>query len=210
MTATIDHLVYACTDLGPAVQRIAALTGVQPAYGGQHPGLGTHNALLSLGPRTYLEIIAPDPSQPRSASPPPFGLSGLTEPALVAWAAAPDDLEGVVQRSRSAGFDYGQVVERRRRTAEGSDLAWRMTEAPDAADDGVVPFLIHWGDSPHPAAGAPAGLTLAEFRLSSPEPERLTARLRLLGLDLAVERADRSALHAVLVSPGGEVVTLGG
>jgi len=210
MTATVDHLVYACPELGPEVERIAALTGVRPAYGGQHPGLGTHNALLSLGPRTYLEIIAPDPSQPHPAEPHPFGLAGLSGPALRAWAAAPGDLDGVVARSRAAGFDYGEVIAGQRRTAEGHDLAWRMTETSDPAQDTVAPFLIDWADSPHPAATSPAGVTLTEFAISSPDPERLAARLRLLGLIVPVERADQPALRAVLTGPDGAAVTLGG
>jgi hypothetical protein len=210
MTATVDHLVYACPELGPAVERVAALTGVRPAYGGQHPGLGTHNALLSLGPRTYLEIIAPDPAQPRPAEPLPFGLARLSEPALLSWAAAPGDLDAAVQRSAAAGFGYGPVIAGQRRTAEGHDLAWRMTESSSPGEDGVVPFLIDWGASPHPAAGAPAGVRLTEFRISSPDPGRLTARLQLLGLDLPVDAADRPALRAVLTGPGGEAVTLAG
>jgi len=210
MTAAVDHLVYACPELGSAVERIAALTGVRAAYGGRHPGLGTHNALLSLGPRTYLEIIAPDPYQPRPAGPRPFGLDDLSAGALRAWAAAPDDLDVTLQRCRAAGFGYGPVVARRRRTAEGHDLVWRMTESSSLAGDGVVPFLIDWAGSPHPAESAPGGVTLAEFRLSSSDPGRLSARLRILGLDLPVEAADRPALRAILTGPGGERLALDG
>lgn len=210
MTAAVDHLVYACPELGPAVERIAALTGVRAAHGGQHPGLGTHNALLSLGPRTYLEIIAPDPSQPRPAEPRPFGLDDLSAGALRAWAAAPDDLDVTIQRSRAAGFGYGPVVAGQRRTAEGHDLAWRMTAPSGLADDSVVPFLIDWVGSPHPAETAPAGVTLTEFRLSSSDPERLSARLHILGLGPHIEAADRPALRAILTGPGGERVMLDG
>jgi hypothetical protein len=209
MTATVDHLVYLCPELDPAVDRMTELTGVRPAYGGQHPGLGTHNALLALGPRTYLEIIAPDPSQSAPAGPLPFGLGRVSGPELRAWAAAPDDLDGVVERSRAAGFGYGPVTTGQRRTAAGNDLAWRMADRPDTADNGVAPFLIDWADTPHPATTAPAGVTLTELRLSSPGPERLTLLLQLVGLDIPVERAERSSFRAVLTRPDGNAVTLG-
>lgn len=208
MSAAVDHLVYACPELGPAIEHLAVLTGVRAAYGGQHPGLGTHNALLSLGPRTYLEIIAPDPAQPHRDEPLPFGLGDRPEAGLRAWAAAPGDLDAALERSRAAGFEYGQVIGGQRRTAEGHDLAWRMTRAPGVASDVVVPFLIDWGGSPHPAASSPAGVTLAELQLSAPDPRELSERLRLLGLDLPVEAAQRSALRATLTRADGQDVIL--
>jgi hypothetical protein len=209
VTATIDHLVYACPDLGPAVERIAEQAGVRPAFGGQHPGAGTHNALLSLGNRTYLEIIAPDPAQPRPAGPLPFGLDAVTEPGLRAWAAAPGDLDAAVREAASAGFGYGAIEDRSRRTADGHELTWRMTTYPHSAEVAVVPFLIDWNGSQHPAGTAPAGLSLHEFRLGSPEPGRLAARLRALGLDLDVEGAGRPSLTAVLRGPRGQRLVLG-
>lgn len=208
MSVTIDHLVYACPELGPAVARITALAGVQAASGGQHPGLGTHNALLSLGERTYLEIIAPDPSQPTPAEQLPFGLAELSAPAVRGWAVAPADLDAAVQASRAAGFDYGPIVTGWRRTTDGHELTWRMTTYPHSPGVAVRPFLIDWADNPHPASAAPGGLTLEEFRLSSPDPERLHEQLRALGLHLRVEGADRPGLCAVLSGPQGERITL--
>jgi hypothetical protein len=209
MTATIDHLVYVCPDLEPAVAGIAAQTGVRPAFGGQHPGLGTHNALLSLASRTYLEIIAPDPAQPRPAEPLPFGLDTVTRPGLRAWAVAPDDLDAAVRRAASAGFGYAAIVNRRRRTADGRELTWRMTICPQPPGVAVTPFLIDWGGGEHPAGAAPAGLGLHQFLVRSREPDRLSALLSVLGLDLDVESASRPALSAALRGPQGQRLVLG-
>ena len=208
MSATIDHLVYACPQLGPAVEQIGALIGVRPAYGGQHPGLGTHNALLALGPRTYLEIIAPDPEQRHPAESLPFGLGQLTAPALRAWAAAPGDFDTAVRRSLTAGFDYGPVVVGRRRTADGLDLAWRMTSSSLRQGVAIAPFLIDWGSGPHPADSAPAGAVLAEFRGLTREPQRLAVQLEVLGLDMDIELSDRNELQATLIGPGGAELVL--
>jgi hypothetical protein len=208
MSATIDHLVYACPDLNAAVDEIARLTGVRPEFGGQHPGLGTHNALLSLGDRTYLEIIAPDPAQPGTGGPLPFGLDEPSAPALRSWAAAPEDIDNAVREARAEGFDYGDVVTRNRRTLGNGELSWRMTNYPHNDALAVIPFLIDWGRSRHPAQTAPSGLRLAEFRILAPNPDDVVRQLHAASIDLPVDQADAPALRAVLTGPGGVRVVL--
>src|SRR5712675_1338552 len=104
--ALLDHILLGCNDLDRGIDFVEESTGVRPAIGGVHPGRGTRNALLSLGERRYLEIIAPDPKQDRIE---PFAqkqiahLKQLTSPHLIGWAAHPGDLEKFSMRLGEAG-----------------------------------------------------------------------------------------------------------
>jgi hypothetical protein len=89
----------------------------------------------------------------------------------------------------------------------GGRLAWRLTRGASPGD-GLIPFLIDWGESPHPAPGAPSGCTLRFFRAEHPEPARIRDYLALLGLQdvLEVSPGPSPRLLAILSTPNGEVV----
>jgi hypothetical protein len=70
---------------------------------------------------------------------------------------------------------------------------------------GVVPFLIDWGTSPHPAASAAPGLSLASLRGEHPDAARVAALLARLGLPLPVDPGPAPALVATLDTPRGPV-----
>ena len=170
----IDHLVYAAPDLQAAVADIEERFGVRARMGGRHVGRGTRNALLALGPQTYLEIIAPDPEQPESAVPHPFRLDGASRGRLVRWALACEDIDAAVAGARGHGYDPGDVVDGQRAEPAGTMLRWRMTSGEPAG--GLAPFLISWGGTEHPARSAPRGLTLEAFISSTPIPRRCCPR----------------------------------
>lgn len=200
----LDHLVYAVPDLAAAVADLEDRLGVRAAPGGKHEGLGTHNALLGLGPTSYLELIAPDPDQPAPAGPRPFGVDGATaSPRLVAWALTCTDIDAAIGRSRAHGYDPGDAVPLQRRTTGGQTLHWRLTV--NALNGGPVPFLIDWGDTEHPARSAPQGLTLESFHLTHPAPETLTPLLEALGADVPVKQAAEPGLVARVAGPRGTV-----
>ena len=166
----IDHLVYAVPRLPAAVADVAERFGVRAQAGGNHLGLGTHNALLALGPRTYLEIIAPDPEQPEPAMPRPFGLDGVSHGRLAGWALACDDIDAAVARARSRGYDPGDVTDGRRVGPTGTALRWRMTISRTAG--GLVPFLINWGDTDIPPLQRHAAFPSRPATSSTPIPVR--------------------------------------
>lgn len=200
----IDHLVYAAPELDAAVDAVEERFGVRAAGGGQHTGLGTHNTLLALGPRTYLEIIAPDPRQPEPDLPRPFGVDGVTRPGLVGWAVSCDDIDQARADAAAGGFDPGAVIDGQRRTASGEMIRWRLTS--NALSGGVVPFLISWGNTPSPAVSAPSGLLLESLHVEHPDPALITAHLRALKADVEVRRAPKPALVAHIAGPTGHHV----
>jgi hypothetical protein len=205
MTSWIDHLVYGAPTLDGAVNDLAARLGVRAEPGGQHLGLGTHNALLALGPRTYLELIAPDPEQPPPPNPRPFGLDTLTGPRLVGWAVGCDDLDQAIARSRATGYDPGDAIELTRAAPNGTTVRWRLTL--NAIGGGPVPFLISWGDNRHPATSAPGGLTLEALEIGHPDPPSLVETLHALGApDAVVSPADGVALAARIQARRGTEV----
>jgi hypothetical protein len=50
----------------------------------------------------------------------------------------------------------------------GTVLRWRLSL--NAMADGLIPFLISWGDTEHPARSAPQGLILEAFHVEHPDP----------------------------------------
>jgi hypothetical protein len=201
----VDHLVWGGWRLEEEVDRLEAWTGVRARAGGRHPGEGTHNALIGLGQGMYLELIAPDPGAPVPARPRWFGLDRLAVPRLLGWAAKSTGLEQRAEAARARGLELGDVRDGRRERADGSILAWRLTGPASGPDGVLVPFLIDWGNGPHPADTAPAGARLVEIHGEHPQPAATAARLRFLEIDLEVTSAAFPALVATLETPRGRV-----
>jgi hypothetical protein len=201
----VDHLVYAAPDLNLGIERIEKLLGARAAPGGQHPGRGTRNALMALGPTMYLEIIGPDPEQPRPAKPRWLGIDDLEAPRLVAWAANGDELEQLASNAGLHGLKLGEVISGSRQCPDGVVLSWRYTNPTTVLADAIIPFYIDWGSTPHPARTAAQGVSLIDLRAEHPDAEGVRRILGLLGLDLPVQPGPKPALIATIISPRGRV-----
>ncbi len=194
MKALLDHLVYATPDLEATCRDLEIRLGVRASAGGQHPGRGTHNALISIGPKAYLEIIGPDPLQPETR-PVWFGIDQLTAPKLITWAVRVDKLE-TLAREISPTVQVGVVRSGSRKTPAGTTLSWQLTEPQLAEGVGLVPFLIEWNSRLHPGDSAIAGPPLVQLRIEHPEPESIKEQLSLLQLEVAIEQRSSPALVA--------------
>jgi hypothetical protein len=205
---TVDHLVFACPDLASGIEYIEDLFGVMPQQGGRHPSWGTHNAVLSLGHSTYFEIIAPDPDALDGFHRPEV-FTGDGAGSLTTWAAALDDLPLRHARAEKAGHLFGEVLEGSRVTEFGARLKWSLTDPLTRLKDGVVPFMIDWGSSPHPSGSSPQGCFLRELRLSHPESDSVSAIFSDTGIIMRdivkLEYAEQFKLVALIDTPRGEV-----
>ncbi|UJW31432.1 VOC family protein [Saccharothrix sp. AJ9571] len=200
----LDHLVYATPDLARTVDDLAE-RGITLSPGGPHPGLGTRNHLAALGENAFLEVIGPDPEQPEPATPRPFGIDELTAPRLVTWAIQVPDLDAALDRARVAGHEPGDAVPMSRRRPDGVLLSWRLAFPPDDRG-GLVPFVIGWGDTPHPSRTAVTGTRLISLRGEHPDPASFAPVFAALDTELAVTKAAEPALVAEFATTSGALV----
>ena len=180
-------------------------SGVRAMFGGVHPGRRTRNALLSLGPRRYLEIIAPDPQQANAKSGNEMAdrLRALQEPRLIGWAAHTDDLTSLAQKATTTGIAIEGPRDGSRVRPDGKTLQWKSF-ALKKDFDGVLPFFIEWNRSSiHPSQDAPAGCTLQHFFIESPAVEELRTVAGKLGLEVELKPAKTPALHARIIGKRG-------
>lgn len=198
MGARLDHLVVAARTLEEGRAWLEGRLGLALQPGGEHAAFGTHNALLSLGPGAYLEVIAVNPAAPAPSRPRWFALDTPemaarleAGPALIHWVAAVDRL----------GEDEGVLA-----LARGENR-WRLTVPADGSLPlgGVAPSLIAWETPPPPTRLPDAGARLLTLRLGTPEPDRLRGRLDELDFvgEAEVYEAPQPELGAHIETPLG-------
>lgn len=185
-----DHLVVTAASLEAGMNWVADKLGVSmaPRIGGEHARLGTHNALMSLGPGFYLEVIAINPAAPAPTRARWFGMDALAPdapPRLAHWVARTNDIHGAVQ---AAAIKPGIIEEMSR-----GSLQWLITIAADGAlsCEGALPSLIQWQSEPHPATALPdLGCRLQLLEVEHPRAQDIQDSLHAIAL-----RDERVVLH---------------
>ena len=201
---TFDHIAVSAEALGTGTADVETALGQRLLPGGQHPHMGTHNRLLSLGPQDYFELIAIDPDAPGPDQPRWFNLdnfSGTTR--TTNWICSCPDIEAAMAAA-PAGIGVPWDLER-------ADLRWRMSVPRDGKlpFDGLFPALIEWKGTAHPAPRlADSGVRLKELRLHSPQADALRAALTPLIRDprITILNSKAPRIEAVLETPKGDVI----
>lgn len=204
----IDHFMWAAVDLESARAEFERLTGVRPAIGGRHPGFGTHNALVALHNRSYLEVIALDPEQ-TPGHPIAREIARLKSPAILAFHIERADLEGVASVLGKMNIAFSGPFDLSRQRPDGETLRWRVLVPESPVFKHALPIFIDWMDAPHPSASAPTGCELRSFEVGHPMKAELTSLYEKLDVSLPIVHADTAYARATLDTPRGEVVLHG-
>ena len=198
----IDHILIGVPDLERTVDDLAKALGVRPVYGGRHP-LGTHNALLSLGPNTYLEFIALQPGV-AGADIGMGDLAGLTRPVPIGWAVAAATVSSLRASLAPSVFALSEPEPGSRTTPSGEVLQWQafgFTNEPAGA-----PFFIVWSpETRHPSTTSPPGCKLVGLKVTTPDSKQLLALSSSLTLPVEVLDGPTVRFSVTLHCPTGPV-----
>lgn len=204
----LDHLVFATNDVDATAAWVAAETGIEPSLGGPHIGFGTRNTLCSLENLVFLEIVGPDAEQDEPNLPRPFGIDNIRQPTLVTWCARVTDLPSMMKRAALAKLGYSAPIAMSRQAPQGL-IQWALSFPDFDTMGGIIPFVIDWGETPHPSKVAARGLTLPTFRAEHPDPDAVMRTLAALDLSLEVVEGPVATLIATIEGPLGSVELLG-
>ena len=193
MWSHLDHVILAVRELDAAERLYARLLGRSPSWRGEHPGLGTRNALFRLG-ETYLELLAP------SESGGSFLRQRLAErgEGLLGFALATPDADACAKALGERGLHPEPPAPGMGRDTEsGAFREWRNVFFPPAETRGVLVFGIEHRSAPEllpevpppgPAAAAVHGIDHVVVRTADPDAAIAFYGERL-GLRLALDRS---------------------
>jgi hypothetical protein len=189
MTSAFDHLVLGTADLAKGSAWLERFLGISLSPIGSHLRMGTHNRLLSLGPRCYLELIATDPAGQAPFMRRWFGLDTpevqdriAVRPRLIGWVASTGEIDELAQKTG----DLLGTVHRMKRGNSQENFCWRITIPEDGypVEGGLVPHMIQWESPLHPCDRLPDQQCRVEWmEAAHPNPAKVNHLLSELGLE---------------------------
>jgi catechol 2,3-dioxygenase-like lactoylglutathione lyase family enzyme len=151
----LDHVVIRVNDLATAIEDYRSL-GFTVVAGGEHPSLGSHNALIAFADGTYLELIAfkgqivaedAGVNKERRAQEVKGSGGVARECRVLPWAESsegfvdyallPADIDAALARGGTGGLNLEGPFVGGRKRPDGQEIGWQFG-FPDAYD---LPFF---------------------------------------------------------------------
>ena len=206
MIQKIDHIVYAVANLQRSMEKFTEATGLKVFMGGEHPDWGTHNALVRIGEKTYLEFMAKKKGSEPVHAQTWMGLDLLEEDKITRWALASENVEHDAKFLKKYRDDLSAIAIGSRALEDGKMLNWLMTTVLPSPEVEPAPFLIDWKKSQHPTADLPLKSSIKSFTIEHAESEVLKKLLEKLQCPMEVYTSHATQLKLVLDTPKGEFV----
>jgi catechol 2,3-dioxygenase-like lactoylglutathione lyase family enzyme len=212
----LDHILIAVEDLDAASEAYTVLLGRDASWRGEHPGLGTANALFRLA-NTYLELISPVGSG-AFADVLSARLAGTGE-GPYGLAFATDDADAAAKLLRERGIKATDPMDGQgRERTSGAERSWRNVLLPTEQTRGIFMFCIeHLSDADVlPVAGLAAEersavMAVDHVVVRSHDAERTREFYGdTLGLRLALDRSfPKFGSRLLFFRTGGLTVEIG-
>jgi hypothetical protein len=177
----MDHMAITAPSLEVGAEYVRQTLGVSPQVGGEHPRMGTHNYLLKLGEKFYLEVISINPKAPQPNRPRWFQLDepDPSQPIrLTTWIARTDDIYAATTASP---IPLGEVEPMSR-----GRMNWLITIPADGSLPlhGIAPTLIQWTAGVHPTLTLQeSGCALVHLEGFHPQAKKVSSVLESIGFE---------------------------
>lgn len=202
----VDHIVIGAPSLTEGIEYVGDLLRVDPQIGGRHLTKGTCNALVNLGNRCYLEILAPDLENREYKGPRWMGIDTVTQPTIIRWALSSKDLHKDLSLLSGYKQQLSQSEQGSRFTSSGNKLTWQMSIPAMSPLVELAPFLTDWsGSKVHPCDNLPKVCQLKEVTFDSTEPDKIQPLFDQLGLNIKVYQGE-NRIRLKVEGANGEVL----
>lgn len=211
MNDDLDHVLWACDHLERGCARFTELTGVVPRFGGVHASGLTQNALVAIGSRCYLEILAPvhgprphDDDWTRAAR------AAKDGQVLTYCLRSRRPLADLAKAGAARGWKNAVVATNGRIRPDGVSLKWEWLGPVVEPFGRLFPLFIDWLGSPHPAEfAAPTQpvdeIRLCRFSVGHPHASLLTQALAECGASVDTFESPAAVFRIELETPRGLV-----
>lgn len=205
----IDHIVYAVPNLEQACDKLEDILEVKPVFGGYHKTIGTKNALVNLGDKCYLEILAIDEQNELINGPRWMGVDFLENAQITRWAINSESLLSDQQILRQYNLNMGEIFAGSRETPSGSLLQWEMILPLALPKIELAPFMVNWSPSSiHPTEALDDKCSLIGIDFHQADSDSTKKLFESLGIDKQIQPSSESKIVIQIKTPSGKIFSL--